>query len=54
MKVTVIGTGYVGLVTGAALADIGHRVTCMDIDEEKLRHCNPGDPRSTNPEWKRC
>src|SRR5690242_12546696 len=37
MRVTVIGTGYVGLVTGACLAYLGHRVTCVDSDEEKVR-----------------
>ncbi|HPA89550.1 MAG TPA: hypothetical protein PLN35_07280, partial [Quisquiliibacterium sp.] len=32
MKVTVIGTGYVGLVTGACLADMGNDVLCVDVD----------------------
>lgn len=36
MKITVAGTGYVGLVTGVCLASKGHRVTCVDIDEEKI------------------
>lgn len=36
MKIAVAGTGYVGLVTGVALAEIGHNVTCVDIDEKKL------------------
>ena len=35
MKITVVGTGYVGLVTGACLADVGIQVTCVDIDKEK-------------------
>ena len=37
MKVAVIGTGYVGLVAGACLAETGHTVVCVDIDEEKVR-----------------
>ncbi len=36
MQITVMGSGYVGLVTGACLAEVGHSVTCMDIDEEKI------------------
>ncbi|MBV6304438.1 UDP-glucose/GDP-mannose dehydrogenase family protein [Candidimonas humi] len=36
MKITVFGTGYVGLVTGACLADVGHHVMCVDVDAEKV------------------
>lgn len=36
MKITVFGTGYVGLVTGACLADVGHQVLCVDIDTAKI------------------
>lgn len=36
MKIAVIGTGYVGLVTGVTLADIGHEVMCIDVDERKV------------------
>ena len=42
MKITVIGTGYVGLVTGACLADVGNDVLCLDIDAEKIRVLNDG------------
>ena len=42
MKIAVAGTGYVGLVTGVALAYIGHNVTCVDIDEEKIKTLNKG------------
>ena len=36
MNITVFGTGYVGLVTGACLADAGHEVTCVDVDQAKI------------------
>lgn len=37
MKITIIGTGYVGLVTGACLAEFGHHITCVDKDESKIK-----------------
>ncbi|RAK19847.1 UDPglucose 6-dehydrogenase [Anoxybacillus vitaminiphilus] len=42
MKITIAGTGYVGLVTGVCLADIGHIVTCYDIDEQKVQKMRQG------------
>ena len=42
MKIAVAGTGYVGLVTGVALAHIGHHVTCVDIDEIKIKKMQEG------------
>lgn len=42
MKVTVVGTGYVGLVTGACLAEMGNHVVCLDVDERKIRILNDG------------
>jgi UDPglucose 6-dehydrogenase len=42
MNVTVIGTGYVGLVTGACLADAGNHVFCLDLDEKKIATLNGG------------
>lgn len=42
MKVTVIGAGYVGLVSGACLADVGNRVVCLDVDPEKIRVLQSG------------
>ncbi|HEU0226693.1 MAG TPA: UDP-glucose/GDP-mannose dehydrogenase family protein [Arachidicoccus soli] len=42
MKVLVVGSGYVGLVTGACLADIGVEVCCIDIDENKINNLNKG------------
>jgi len=42
MNITVVGTGYVGLVTGACLADVGHTVTCVDIDHAKIERLRKG------------
>lgn len=42
MKIAVIGTGYVGLVTGTCLAEVGHDVVCMDIDESKIAKLKQG------------
>lgn len=35
MKISIVGTGYVGLVSGTCFADVGITVTCVDIDEKK-------------------
>jgi UDPglucose 6-dehydrogenase len=43
MRVTVIGTGYVGLVTGACLADVGNDVLCVDIDKNKIERLHKGE-----------
>lgn len=43
MRVTIFGTGYVGLVTGACLADAGNRVVCVDVDHDKIRRLNEGE-----------
>ncbi|MEN9867971.1 MAG: hypothetical protein RL748_3561 [Pseudomonadota bacterium] len=42
MKITIIGTGYVGLVTGACLADVGNDVFCLDLDQKKIDLLNNG------------
>ncbi|TGN41466.1 UDP-glucose dehydrogenase family protein [Marinobacter confluentis] len=42
MKITIFGTGYVGLVTGACLADVGHHVLCMDVDHGKIEKLKNG------------
>jgi UDPglucose 6-dehydrogenase/GDP-mannose 6-dehydrogenase len=42
MKISVIGTGYVGLVSGVCLADMGHHVVCVDVDREKIATINRG------------
>lgn len=42
MKIVVAGTGYVGLVTGVCLSEVGHNVTCVDVDENKIKTLNEG------------
>ena len=42
MKIVVAGTGYVGLVTAVCLSEVGHKVTCVDVDEEKIKILNEG------------
>ena len=42
MKITIIGTGYVGLVTGACLAELGNDVFCLDVDQRKIDMLNSG------------
>jgi UDPglucose 6-dehydrogenase len=42
MRISIVGTGYVGLVTGACLADYGHQVVCIDIDPAKVAAINAG------------
>ncbi|MBV8123165.1 MAG: UDP-glucose/GDP-mannose dehydrogenase family protein [Paucibacter sp.] len=42
MKITVIGTGYVGLVSGACLSEVGNDVLCLDLDAQKIRTLNSG------------
>ncbi|MCS0613153.1 UDP-glucose/GDP-mannose dehydrogenase family protein [Massilia kyonggiensis] len=42
MKITIIGTGYVGLVTGACLAELGNDVFCLDVDQRKIDLLNSG------------
>lgn len=42
MKITIVGTGYVGLVTGTCFAETGNRVTCVDIDKAKVDKLSAG------------
>src|SRR6187399_1485696 len=43
MKIAVVGTGYVGLVTGTCFAETGNTVTCVDIDPKKIEKLNNGE-----------
>ena len=42
MQITIIGSGYVGLVTGTCLAELGNDVVCLDLAEDKIRSLNSG------------
>jgi UDPglucose 6-dehydrogenase len=42
MKISIFGTGYVGLVSGSCLAEVGHEVVCVDIDPEKIQNLKAG------------
>ncbi|WP_075222079.1 UDP-glucose dehydrogenase family protein [Acuticoccus yangtzensis] len=53
MNVTIIGTGYVGLVSGACFADFGHTVTCVDKDPAKIARLNAGEVPIFEPELDR-
>ena len=43
MRIAIIGTGYVGLVSGACFADFGHHVTCIDKDADKIAALQSGE-----------
>ena len=51
MRITVVGTGYVGLVTGTCLAEVGHTVTCVDLDERKIKLLLAGKSPIFEPIW---
>ena len=42
MNIAIVGTGYVGLVSGTCFAEMGSHVTCVDVDEKKIEKLNPG------------
>ena len=43
MRVSIVGSGYVGLVSGAGLSDVGHHVLCMDIDQDRIAGLRRGE-----------
>jgi UDPglucose 6-dehydrogenase len=54
MKVSIVGTGYVGLSTGVGFALKGHSVVCVDIDDEKISRINSGNPPIYEPGMEEC
>lgn len=50
MKITIVGTGYVGLVTGISLAILGNQVICVDTDQNKVSRVNAGTPPFYEPD----
>ncbi|PSQ73217.1 MAG: UDP-glucose 6-dehydrogenase [Bacteroidetes bacterium QH_1_64_81] len=53
MDIAVIGTGYVGLVSGTCFAEMGHEVTCVDVDEEKVAQLSSGEVPIYEPDLDR-
>src|SRR4029453_19130644 len=49
MRVTIFGTGYVGLVTGTCLAEVGNDVVCVDVDTDKIARLERGEIPSYDP-----
>ena len=52
MKLSIIGTGYVGLVSGVCFAENGNEVICMDVDKKKIERLRQGDPVIYEPQVK--
>lgn len=53
MNVAIVGTGYVGLVSGTCFAEMGANVTCVDVDVNKIDTLNQGEMPTYEPVWNR-
>lgn len=49
MRISIVGTGYVGLVSGTCLAEVGHHVLCLDSDPDKIQQLQSGQPTIYEP-----
>ena len=54
MKIAIVGTGYVGLGTGAVFADLGNEVVGVDIDAAKVALLQSGTAQSSSRGWRSC
>lgn len=52
MNLVVVGTGYVGLVSGTCFSEMGNKVTCIDIDTDKIEKIQEGIFQFMNQDWK--
>ena len=54
MKIVIIGSGYVGLVTAACFSEVGLDVWCVDVDEAKVEQLRRGECPISSPDFRNC